>query len=394
MRKSKKGPQLSMTTSKNIRRPICTETGKPQLYVKATIRKNSDAFKVHSNIEVCEARPSTADVNRSSEHKHESKKAIRRNSNSPRPSSSIGSLSAHRQKMMLGPRVSNAKLLNDVNHVVHNQRQTIQKEKKSQGQPSICKNNSLLSRWATSPLQPVCPKKHSSKKPLKLNGVQPTVFASSEKIKNDPNDCKNSSEMDMPKNMKTTDRIVTPKYRSQSSRSLKHSLTTQTRGNTTKAPIQDVAPSLAQDANVHKSNQSPHDEQGSSSGKRSEETTANLLRRYYEEGLRLQQAGKLVEAIEAYNLALQHDGNKLYGCQLLDLHLGDGLASLHLNRGGAYLQLHQLTKAKKAFIAALRIQPENAKALYNLGITHVQLKEWEDAENQVCFSKKTKVYST
>lgn len=89
--------------------------------------------------------------------------------------------------------------------------------------------------------------------------------------------------------------------------------------------------------------------------------TANVL---FERGLKCQEAGDLVTAIDLYTRALEKDGS---------------FYNAAYNMGLARKRLGQLEEAKSAFKQALAIEPDMVKACYMLALVHKELMEYDDA---------------
>lgn len=84
-------------------------------------------------------------------------------------------------------------------------------------------------------------------------------------------------------------------------------------------------------------------------------------------GLILETAGKLPEAIDAYNKAIELDTK------------GDYASYGYSGLGSVYLQLEELDKAIASLEQAAELDPNNFEAYMNLGLAHFSLQEYDQA---------------
>lgn len=94
------------------------------------------------------------------------------------------------------------------------------------------------------------------------------------------------------------------------------------------------------------------------------QTPADEANRLLEEGMSLEAAGQVKEALNRYNSAID---------------LQPSLGRAHFNRGNLLLEEGASQEALAAFSNALRCKPDSAACYYNMGNAQVQLKQFSEA---------------
>ena len=125
--------------------------------------------------------------------------------------------------------------------------------------------------------------------------------------------------------------------------------------------------------------------------------------RWFEKGQALARAGKMEEAVAAFDLAIEKEASPLRGLSTPELYYNRGLAyeglenhkkaiadfskaiesnpkyvEAYFERGNAYFGMTSLWQAVRDYTKALEINPDLAKAYYTRGYAYMLLKDKED----------------